>query len=538
MRLLHHAAAAAGPFNSPTGNGDSASGDRAGLRVYLIDPGTHTGRGLAFGTDVPGHLLNVRASGMSAHRDDPEHFVRWLDGRAKGEDFVPRALFGQYLADCLDAACERAGAGTGAATGAGRLERVHDRVVGVSPYPAPDPKPYPAPDPQSYPAPDPQPYPAPDPHPDTYGAPLTLTLRSGRRLAVDAVVLALGNLPPDLSWAPPALRESPQFVADPWAPGALDAVPEEEDVLLVGTGLTMVDVALTLRRPGRVVHAVSRRGLVPQPHVTAPYAVPDTPRLDAGAGLAALRRAVLRHFAHCRRQYGDWRAAMDSLRPVTSTLWQQLSAADRARFLAGDLRLWEAHRHRIPPVSAQALGDALERGLVRLHQGSVEEARAVGNALEDVLELTLEGGVGAGVGAAIGSGSGSGSGAGVGLGSGSSAGVGSGGRRPVRTTVRVGAVVNCTGCPTDLTRTDDPLVAGLLADGLAVPAPVGGGFDTTATGRLRPAPGQAPAPLWTLGSLRRGNLLETTAIPEIRCQADDLAQALLNPAALVLSPSV
>ncbi|MGW7005372.1 FAD/NAD(P)-binding protein [Streptomyces sp. NPDC054933] len=423
----------------------NATADPVPPRVWLIGPGA-TGRGLAFGTDVPTHLLNVRAAGMSAHRDDPEHFVRWLADRATGQDFVPRALFGRYLADCLEAARNSAGVGL--------LVRVHDRVTGVTH------------------------------HPDRDGAPLTLTLRTGRPVTVDAAVLALGNLPPDRTWAPPALRDSPMFLADPWAPGALDSAPHDRDILLVGTGLTMVDVALTLRRPARVVHACSRRGLLPRPHVSDPSAIPATPRLDARAGLPALRRAVLRHLAVCRRVYGDWRSGIDSLRPVTSTLWQQLPPADQARFLAEDLRLWEAHRHRIPPASAEALTDALRAGTVSIGKGHVADARPT----EGCLDVTLDDG----------------------------------------RTLRVGAVVNCTGCPTDLTRTDDPLITALLTTGLATPAPIGGGFDTTSSGRLRPAPGHAPAPLWTLGSLRRGNLLETTAIPEIRCQADDLALTLLR----------
>ncbi len=428
MRLLHNAAA-----------------DRTPSRIWLIDTAA-TGRGLAFSTDVPHHLLNVPAAGMSAHRDDPEHFVRWLAGRATGHDFVPRGVYGRYLADSLDAATKR--------HGAPQLVRIHDRVTGIVH------------------------------HPDRTHSPLTLRLRTGSSLTVDAAVLALGNFPPDRTWAPGPLCESALFVADPWAPGALHPVPDDRDVLLVGTGLTMVDVALTLRRPGRVVHAVSRRGLVPQPHATPASAALPAPPLDARSGLGALRREVLRHVARCRRVHGDWRPGIDSLRPVTAVLWQQLSPADQARFLSEDLRLWEAHRHRIPPSSARALRDALAAGLVAIGRGTVADVRPAA----DSLHVRLDDGRG----------------------------------------LQVGAVVNCTGGQADVTRSDDPLVACLLATGLGSPARIGGGFDTTPSGGLRPAPGRVPAPLWTLGSLRRGNLLETTAMPEIRCQADDLAQTLLS----------
>jgi len=429
--------------------GAAAEGD-SGCRVRLIGPGA-TGRGLAFGTNAAHHLLNVPASGMSALRDQPDHFLRWLAGRAGPHDFVPRGLYGRYLADTLEAAA--------ALDGAPRLLRLFDQVVGLGH------------------------------RPDDPGAPVTLRLRSGQSIDADAVVLALGNFPADQRWAPPALRHSPLFVADPWAPGAFEALPDDSDLLLVGTGLTMVDVALTVQRPGRVVHAVSRHGLVPQPHATAPAAgrpvLPVPPDLDAKSGLDPLRRAVLGHLAAARRVHGDWRPGFDSLRPLTSALWQQLPRADQARFFADDLRLWEVHRHRIPPVSDRALRDAVDGGRVAIGSGSVVGAEAEAGALRVELD---------------------------------------GGR-----TLRVGAVVNCTGSQGDLTRIDDPLVSGLLADGLGCPAPVGGGFDTAPDGRLLPGSPRPPAPLWTLGSLRRGNLLESTAIPEIRCQAEDLARTVRLP---------
>ncbi|GAA1942837.1 FAD/NAD(P)-binding protein [Kitasatospora viridis] len=438
LRLLHHAAVP--------------------VRIWLINPGP-AGRGLAFGTEAPHHLLNVPAGRMSAHRDDPGHFTRWLGDRAGEHDFVPRGLFGRYLADSLAEAGHRADAPD--------LIRVHDRVVGLTHRPA------------------------------ATGAPLRLRLAGGQSLDFAAAVLALGNFAPGTAWAPPALRDSAAFLADPWTPGALDAVPEDRDVLLVGTGLTMVDMALSLRRPGRVVHALSRHGLVPQPHATVPVptvAAPDLDALAAGAGLAGLRRAVLCHIARCRRVHGDWRAGVDSLRSVTSALWQQLPPADRARLLAEDLRLWETHRHRIPPVSANALRAAVDADQVRTGRGTVAGAEPAGPP-GGGLDVRLDDG-----------------------------------RR-----LRVGAVLNCTGSEVNLTRVDDPLVTELLTTGLGTPNPIGGGFLTDPDGRLRPADSLTPAPLWTLGSLRRGSLLETTAIPEIRCQADDLALLMLDRAALALA---
>jgi uncharacterized NAD(P)/FAD-binding protein YdhS len=312
---------------------------------------------------------------------------------------------------------------------------------------------------------------------------LRLQLRTGGALHADAAVLALGNRAPGCGWAPAALRESDRFVADPWQPGALAAVPEAADVLLVGTGLTMADVAVTLATDGRVVHAVSRHGMVPQAHLEQPGRAVPCPVLTGRHGLPALRRAVLRHLSEYRRRDGDWRAALDCLRPLTNTVWQQLPASDQARFLREDLRLWNVHRHRMAPATGAALHRALEAGMLEVAAGQVVEAAAV----PDGLRVRLSDG----------------------------------------RVLRVGAVVNCTGSATGPGAGDDPLVRELLRSGAARGDALGIGLDTMPDGRLLAARVQR-APLWTLGSLRWGSLLESTAVPEIREQADDVAASILR----------
>ncbi|WP_084729508.1 FAD/NAD(P)-binding protein [Streptacidiphilus neutrinimicus] len=435
MRLLRNAAEHAGQ-REPA------------CRVWLVDPAP-TGGGLAFSTTEPHHLLNVPATNMSAHVDEPDHFVRWLAAHGHSAGFVPRRVYGRYLAESLEDAARL--------RGAPELLRLHERVVSVGH--ASD-------------------------APDGDGSALVeLGFATGQVLQVHAAVLALGNFAPDDSWAPPALRDAAGFFPDPWVAGLDAAVGDSGDVLLVGTGLTMVDIAHTLQRPGRVVHAVSRHGLLPQRHGDTPAAPADAPELEGCTGLGDLRRAVLRHLSRCRRTHGDWRPGFDSLRPLTTALWQRITPDERARFLREDLRHWETHRHRIPPSSAAALQGAIDAGRVAVGRGTVASATVTPDGIRVVLDD---------------------------------------GRA-----LTVGAVVNCTGSRTDLTRVDDPLVSALLGSGLAQAAAPPGGFRTDPTGRLLPAPGTTPAPLWTLGSLRRGDLLESTAIPEIRQQAEALARALL-----------
>jgi uncharacterized NAD(P)/FAD-binding protein YdhS len=417
------------------------------IDVTLIDPRPAVGRGVAYSTDDDRHLLNVPVRKMSAYPEDAEHFARWLRGQDDEVDhcaFVARGRYGDYLAHVLDEAQRR--------TPWASVRHLRDRVVDLG-----------------------------------HDGRCRLTLASGGVVEVDGVVLAVGHLGSELSWVPDSLRESARLVADPWAVGGLDHVEPDGDVLLVGTGLTMVDAVRVLDRPGRVIHATSRHGVLPHAHVAGQLPVMEAPELSSATPtLAELHEVMDRHIEKAIARYGDWRPAIDSIRAMTSRLWAGLSAADRAEFVALDARQWDAARHRIPPASAIALEQARTQDRLVLHTARVVDAVET----DDGVDVTLSDG----------------------------------------TTVRVSAVVNCAGPSGDPGESTDPLVRSLVERGLARRGPLGMGFDTTDDGALRDSLGRAEIPVWTLGSLRRGTLWESTAIPEIRDQAAALAKQLLGPA--------
>ncbi|WP_210443406.1 FAD/NAD(P)-binding protein [Nocardioides sp. SYSU D00065] len=431
----------------------------AGLDITVVDPADRLARGVAFGTYDASHLLNVPASGMSVLPEDPGHFVAW---RARDEpdrpslpyDFAPRAQFARYLDDSLTEALRTT-------LGDVSLRHVRDTAVGVE---------------------------------RTAGG-LRVAVRARRPLDADAVVVATGLPEAGTEWAVEELRASPFFVPDPWASGALDVVRRDRtgprDVLLVGTGLTMVDVTLTLTAAGpadRVIHAVSRRGLLPRTHAPEQRlaAIPDVS--DWGGRLDEVRARAERHVADVRAATGDWRPAVDGLRFRLSELWQRLSESDRAEFLSRDAARWGLHRHRMAPSSRVRL-DALEaEDRLRVSAGTVVAARPLARG---GLEVELTDG-------------------------------------SVR---EVGWVVNCTGPQSDVRRLQNPLLDDLLrprgGSALAVVATAGMGVRTV-DGRVVDAAGGTDAPLWTLGALRRGELWESTAVPEIRAQALGVATAVLD----------
>ncbi len=414
------------------------------FRVELIDPSPNTGRGPAYSTPDDRHLLNVPASGMSAFPQDPEHFFRWVrenhDREAQPQDFLPRGVYGDYINRLLTTATEF--------PGSARLVRRHATVTGMK----------------------------------SDGRTVTVNLDSGETIHARSVVLALGGVP-GVGWAPESLRASGRLIADPWAAPLAETLPHDGDLLLVGTGLTMVDVALTAsRNTGRTIHTVSRHALVPARHVvpTAPP-VPPPPGITRIGNLDELRRVIHEHVDRTTAEVGDWRAAIDGLRPVTQELWSGLSESDRHTFLQQDARLWEIHRHRMPPVTARRLDRLRNSGRWQEHQGEVVDATTT----PDGVLVTLSNG----------------------------------------SSIEVAAVINCTG-PVPST-SHDPLLAALTRDGLVRPGPSGMGIDTADDGRVVSTL-PSTASVFAVGSLRRGNLYESTAMPEIRVQAYDVARSVVR----------
>ena len=148
------------------------------------------------------------------------------------------------------------------------------------------------------------------------GEAVTVTLADGQVRPADAVVLALGHGAATTNWVPAPLARSPRFVADPWRPGGLPELPAGSTVLLVGSGLTMIDVAINYGHCQ--LHTVSRPGLLPLAHVPDPPVAQPRPLPGTTFTAASARRLV---FDRIRALDGDWRTAVDSLRPVTQQLW-------------------------------------------------------------------------------------------------------------------------------------------------------------------------------------------------------------------------
>jgi uncharacterized NAD(P)/FAD-binding protein YdhS len=406
---------------------------RKGLDAVLIDGSGRLGLGVAYSTREPAHVLNVRAEVMSAWPEDLEHFVRLVEEEGgTRHDFVERRQFGRYLKAILE---------EGMATG--RLRLVEKQATSAEP--------------------------------GEHG--WSVSLENGGVIEASGLVLAIGNQPPEPM---PFGNGSARLINNPWGGEALEAVEDlaasHEDVLLIGTGLTMVDAVLSLDAAGhrgRIV-GLSRRGLIPRGHADftpAPVEAEDVPHGNV--------RALWRWLRHRGAEVG-WRAAIDALRPHSQRLWQGLPPEEQKRFARHARPWWDVHRHRIAPEVAQRLHEMVAEGRLEIVAGRIQSVQDEGNALAVAYRRRW-------------------------------------GSRIVE--ARFAYMINCTGPLGTISRTRDPMLKGMLADGLARPDQLGIALDVDERSRVVGA-----ERAWAMGPLTKGRYWEIIAVPDIRYQAAAVAE--------------
>lgn len=427
------------------------------LTIKLIEASHDVGKGVAYSTQTLGHLLNVSAGNMSAFPDDPGHLLRWLSynrnelagllpGDINASTFIPRKVYGLYIQSILEEA-------EASAPGSVRLDYVQDEAIAIEPT----------------------------------GSSAIITLRKGIPITADKVVLALGNSPT----TPLGTDSDHTPIRNAWSADALSGLDPDAPILLVGTGLTMVDMAVSLyeRNHRGQIYAVSRRGLFPLTHqATQPYAPFLAPDTAPKTALGLLRR-VRAEVQTARAQGLDWRAVTDSLRPITQQLWQGLSIPEQQRFLRHAKPYWEVHRHRIAPSIGDRIDKMLTSDQLIITAGRIQKYQVFPDGVAVTVRLR---------------------------------------KSQTDRVLYVNRVINCAGIETDYGRSSQLLMESLRSQGLIRPNVLGLGMDTASNGAVVDARGNASSLLYTLGTPRKGDLWETVAVPELRRQAQSLAETVLQ----------
>ena len=407
---------------------------RRGIRSALIEGGGRLARGAAYSTTEPAHLLNVRAEGMSAWAGEPDHFVKRFE--AEGGDrrgFAERRLFGRYLGEILEEAIA-----------SGNTRVLETEAVGA----------------------------------ERSNGGWQIRLGDSETLDSSALVLAIGNQEPEPLRAFADARQ--KLIRNPWGEEARAAVrrlaESNGSALLIGTGLTMVDLVLSLDaagHTGRIV-AVSRRGQIPRAHADYEPAPVEQDQVPTGS-LRGLWRWLRRRSAEV-----GWRAAVDSLRPHSHPLWQSLDTDQQKRFVRHARPWWDVHRHRIAPQVADTVARLIAEGRLEVLAGRIVSATNVPGGIEVGFRRR-------------------------------------GAASPE--TEQFEYAFNCTGPLHSIGLTRNPLLRSLLDADAVRPDHLGIGLEVDERSRM-----EGGERLWALGPLTKGRYWEIVAVPDIREQAAAVAE--------------
>ncbi len=405
-------------------------------RISLVGAREGQGRGIAYATTADCHRLNVPAGRMSLFADRPDHFTQWLaeNGHAATTgDFAPRRLYGDYIGYCLDAALKRTANRAALTLVDAEAQRAEALADGG----------------------------------------LLFHLSDGSALAARVSALCTGAGTGRLPLPDEALSEDVRafVVQNPWDNAWWERLPDDGDVLFVGTGHTMVDQCLRLARTcfRGTMRAVSRHGLLPQAHL-AQRADPMGPVLQPEGGEISTMLATLRAAATATP---DWRAVMDGLRPVTQDLWKSWTPEQQRRFLRHAAPFWNVHRHRMAPDVAAEVANLQDNGRLVVQRGRLQALQRQGDGVIATIQ---------------------------------------GQSRPAA------LVVNCTGFER-CTVSASPLLSSLAAEGIVGPHPIGLGITVDDHSAVPASEGR----LYAMGPLTAGRHFEITAVPDIRVQARSVA---------------
>lgn len=433
-------------------------------KILIIEPRAELGRGEAYSAVELGHTLNGNAARMSVDPDNPDDLTQWLTAHIAGggwpesaeqdvpvsELFPPRGLFGVYVQQRL-AEARAVGALQGST-----VEHICAEAVDLQ----------------------------------SDSGSMQLTLSDGRILRGSQAVLATGMFPAART---PQTQSSGLNAAalDPWDVAAMRELDPQSTVVIIGSGLTMVDTVVSLEQAGHrgPIEVFSRHGLLPHVRRQPPAWVDF---LAADHSIRTPRQLVRELRRHCRdaiAQGIDWQAPLDTVRAHIARLWSQATDVQRRQFVRHVRPWWESHHHRSPPLSAELIERLHKEGRLRIHAASF---KGIEPGSGDAVTIRI---------------------------------------RPrgeaETSTVSGAALINSSGIEYDWRRVARPLPQQLLARGLVRPGPLALGISAKG-GAVVGAEGRVSSQLFAMGPPLRGMWWESTAVTDVAAQAKALARRLVD----------
>lgn len=429
------------------------------LAITILEPREELGRGVAYSTTEAVHLVNGPAGTFSVHPETPDHLVHWLAENASrygwtlpadiAGSFPPRYLYGTYVRDELRRAISAARAGS---------TFRHVRAAASNLVSAPH--------------------------------KVLITTGEGETIAADEVVLALGVFQPDLARQEASVVRHPGFAASPWDAAALDRLMEADEILLIGSSLSMVDAVASMEARGFRGHyqVISRRGQLIEDRRNAALErdfFAESPLPTTARSLLSIVKAERRALA---AEAKDWQALPLAIRPYILSLWQKADDTERLRFARHLRAFWDVTAHRAAPDSYRAVSNAIAEGRLRHHRARLLAMKPSGRLIAATLKT-----------------------------------------RAGTETFSFGGVIDCRGHQLhDWRRISDPFVRNLVESGEVRPHSTGFGIDATEQGDVISEEGRVHRNISAIGHPLRGVAWESSSISEQRVQAIALADRILR----------
>lgn len=430
------------------------------LNIVLINKTKPHTKGIAFNSYNPDHVLNVPAVKMSLFPDEPENFVEWIKSKTEYSNFVddelndkflPRQIYGRYLEELFNETIYNLPENVS-------INVLEDEAVDLIPS----------------------------------ESSMKVVLKKNKSFNADRVVLALGNfIPENPKIKNERFYESKNYFQDPWKIDVIKNLDEINDILIIGTGLTMVDNVISLLQHGYKgkIYALSTKGFFPLSHKKRKPYTEILDDLKPPYSISKLYVTFRKHIKHVLSNGITGEAVVDAVRPKTQEIWLSLSLDDKKRFMNHIRHLWGVARHRLPKEIFDNMQTLMKDGRLEILGGRILNIEEKDNKIivsyKDRKNQQVK-------------------------------------------EVKVQRVINCTGPKTDLNKVDDELVKNLMSRGIVAADEMKLGINALPDGTIIQKDHSLSTRVFTLGSMLKGILWESTAVPELRSQAKNLASHLLD----------
>lgn len=323
---------------------------------------------------------------------------------------------------------------------------------------------------------------------------VSLVLNNGLALNVDYCVIATGNqMPRNPGIKNMDFYNSSNYFRNPWTADSVRGIHNHLPVLIIGNGLTMVDTVLGLSEQDFKggIYSISPNGfnILPHRHSGLSYSK-LTEEITGDLSLFKLVKLVNKHIKTVRAYGVSAEPVIDSLRPRTQKIWQSLSDREKALFMARLRHLWGVARHRIPLHSHDKIQQLRIDGRLHINSGKIINMEEFDDCIK--VEYFDR-------------------------------------KDHERKTIKVSRVINCTGPETDLMKLEQNFLKNCCLRGILKQDKFKLGIVTnTGSFQIIDADGQPHGNLFTIGSNLKGELWESTAVNELRTQAEKLAGELIK----------